>query len=80
MFTVAMEIPTNKVKMPFFMIFHVFLLFLKFLIKFLIPHHVRTNTKLLLQVKPHILLIYEKICVGPWAVRYVDVPLKFQRF
>ena len=47
MFTVAMETPPDKVKMIFFMIFNIFLLFRKLLIKILIPHHARTNTKFL---------------------------------
>ena len=47
MFTVAMETPTNKVKMPFVTIF-ILLLFSKLLLKISIPHHTRTNTKLLL--------------------------------
>ena len=79
MFTVATETPTNKVKMPFFTFFFILLLFLKHL-KSSIPHHTRTNTKLLLKVKPHILLIYEKFCVGPWVVRYLNNHLKFRKW
>ena len=48
MFTVAMETPINKVKMSFFIIFDIFLLILKLLIKISVLHHERTNTKLLL--------------------------------
>ena len=48
MFTVAMEMPTNKIKMTFFMIYDIFLLFQKLPIKISIPHHTRTNTKLVL--------------------------------
>ena len=48
MFTVAMETPTNKVKMTFFTFFFILLLFSKLLLKISIPHHTRTNTKLLL--------------------------------
>ena len=47
MFTVATETPPDKVKMTFFMIFNIFLLFRKLLIKILIQHHARTNTKFL---------------------------------
>ena len=38
MFTVAMETPTNNVKMPFCIIFNIFLLFPKPQIKISIPH------------------------------------------
>ena len=48
MLTVAMEILTNKVKMTFFIIYDIFLLFQKLPIKISIPYHARTNTKLLL--------------------------------
>ena len=41
MSTVAMETTTNKVKNPFFIIFHMFLLFLKLQIKISIPQHTR---------------------------------------
>ena len=47
-FDVAMETLENKVKMHFFLIFYMFLLFSEILIKIAIPHHPRTNTKLLL--------------------------------
>ena len=47
-FTVAMETSTNKVKITFFMMYDIFLLFQKLPIKVSIPHHARTNTKLLL--------------------------------
>ena len=80
MFTIAMETPTNKVKMPFFTFFFILLLFSKRLLKVSIPHHTRTNTKLLLYVKPHMLLIYEKFCVGPWVVRYLNNHLKFRKW
>ena len=29
--------------------------------------------------KPHILLIYEMFCVGPWVVWYLNNHLKFQQ-
>ena len=49
MFTVAMETPPNKVKMSFFNNFrHFFPLILKLLIKISVPHHEKTNIKLLL--------------------------------
>ena len=73
-----MATPTNKVKMTFFIIYDIFLLFQKLPIKNSIPHCMRTDIKLLLQVKPHILLIYEKFCVGPCMVRYLNNLLKFQ--
>ena len=44
MFTVAMETLTNMAKMPFFIFFDIFLLFLELLIKISILHHTRTNT------------------------------------
>ena len=72
MLTVAMETPTKKVKLPFCIIFDIFRLSPKLQIKISIPQHARTNTKLLLSVKPHLLLIDEKFCVGPWMVWYLN--------
>ena len=50
MFTVTMETPIHKVKMPIFIIFNVLLPSSKLLIKISILHHARTNSKLLLYV------------------------------
>ena len=40
MFTVAMETSTNKVKKLFFILFYIFLLFPKLLIKVSVAHHI----------------------------------------
>ena len=47
MFTVAMEMSTNGVKVTFFIFFEIFLLFLELLINISMPCHTGTNIKLL---------------------------------
>ena len=79
MYSVAMETSTILVKMLFFSIFHILLPFSELFINIEIPHHRRTNTKLLVYVKLQIILIYRKFCVGPWVVRCLLLHLKVQK-